>query len=67
MSFATSLWNLVDPNQKGSENTINLRVLGISPSSHVSPQRIDQEHGNVLPQWIAMGQPKIPHRHRPNS
>jgi xylan 1,4-beta-xylosidase len=58
--LAIVLWNLVDPGQKGSEVAINLHVLGISPSSRIALQRVDQDHGNVLPHWIAMGQPKNP-------
>ncbi|MHB1700081.1 MAG: GH39 family glycosyl hydrolase [Acidobacteriaceae bacterium] len=58
--LAIAAWNLVDPGQQGSGRGMDIRVLGVPPNSLVSLQRVDQEHGNVLARWAAMGKPHNP-------
>ncbi len=59
-SLAIAAWNLVDPDQQGSDHEMDLHVLGIAPGAAVTLQRVDREHGNVLARWAAMGKPRNP-------
>jgi xylan 1,4-beta-xylosidase len=58
--LAIVLWNLVDPDAQGSPRTINLTFAQVAPTTRVSIQRIDQEHGDVLSHYKAMGSPEDP-------
>jgi xylan 1,4-beta-xylosidase len=58
--LAVAAWNLVDPGQKGTAVTLRLDLAHISPNARVSVQRVDSEHGNVLKEYKAMGQPLDP-------
>lgn len=53
-------WNLVDPSQTGAEKTIDLVFKNIPPSARVSMQQIDDDHGNVLKTYAALGSPIDP-------
>jgi len=53
-------WNLADPGQPGTTKTIRLAFRHVSPEAQVSIQRVDEDHGNVLRQYAAMGQPLDP-------
>jgi xylan 1,4-beta-xylosidase len=53
-------WNLVDPGQHGDTRTMELIVHGVPADANVSLQRVDSEHGNVLPRYAAMGNPLDP-------
>ena len=59
-ALAIAAWNLVDPEEHGAEKTMELRVAGVSGDARVTLQRVDNEHGNVLPRWAAMGKPLNP-------
>ncbi|XWK70856.1 hypothetical protein RBB80_15105 [Tunturiibacter gelidiferens] len=58
--LAIAAWNLVDPGQQGSSRELNLHLSGVPQNAKVAIQRVDETHGNVLPQWAAMGKPKNP-------
>jgi xylan 1,4-beta-xylosidase len=58
--LAIAAWNLVDPGQQGTSRDLNLQLAGVAQNAKVAIQRVDQTHGNVLPQWGAMGKPKNP-------
>ncbi len=58
--IAIAAWNLVDPDQHGADREMDLHILGVAPNAAVKLQRVDRDHGNVLPQWAAMGKPKNP-------
>jgi xylan 1,4-beta-xylosidase len=58
--IAIAAWNLVDPDQHGTDREMDLHILGVAPNAAVKLQRVDRDHGNVLPQWAAMGKPKNP-------
>ena len=58
--LAIAAWNLVDPGQQGTSRDLNFRLAGVAQNAKVAIQRVDQTHGNVLPQWAAMGKPKNP-------
>jgi xylan 1,4-beta-xylosidase len=59
-SLAIAAWNLVDPGQHGAAREMDLHLTGVSPSAAVTLQRVDRDHGNVLPHWAAMGKPANP-------
>jgi xylan 1,4-beta-xylosidase len=58
--LAIAVWNLVDPDQHGSMRTITLDFSHVSANERVSVQRIDDQHGNVLKSYEAMGKPLDP-------
>jgi xylan 1,4-beta-xylosidase len=58
--LAIAVWNLVDPDQHGAEKTISLSFLHIPADAHVSIERVDDDHGNVLKEYAAMGRPLDP-------
>jgi xylan 1,4-beta-xylosidase len=53
-------WNMVDPDQQGSTRSIEFEFLNVPADAQASIQRVDAEHGNVLPHYAAMGQPLDP-------
>jgi xylan 1,4-beta-xylosidase len=59
-TLAIAAWNLVDPDQNGSTQSVEFNFSGVSSSAHVSVQTIDSEHGNVLKNYDAMGKPLDP-------
>ena len=63
-SLVIAIWNLVDltgmHETKGAEVKINLEFSNVSPNAEVSITRVDNEHGNVLPKYVAMGSPVDP-------
>lgn len=58
--LAVAAWNLVDPDKHGSTKTIDFVFHGVKPSATVTVQRVDDNHGNVLKQYAAMGSPDDP-------
>jgi xylan 1,4-beta-xylosidase len=58
--LAIALWNLVDPDQRGDAHTVQLRFSHVPPNARVSIERVDEEHGNVLKRYEAMGSPLNP-------
>jgi xylan 1,4-beta-xylosidase len=53
-------WNLVDPDQKGTTQVIDLDFIHVPANARVKIQRVDTEHGNVLKEYAAMGLPLDP-------
>ena len=53
-------WNLVDPDKQGTTRTMDLSFRGIAPNAKITLQRVDSDHGNVLPRYAAMGKPIYP-------
>jgi len=58
--LAIAAWNLVDPDAKGTSQTITLSFSNLPSNVHVTIQRVDDEHGNVLKSYHAMGEPLDP-------
>jgi xylan 1,4-beta-xylosidase len=58
--LAIAAWNLVDPGQHGSPQTLDLTLHGVPANASVTLQRVDDDHGNVLPKYAAMGSPVDP-------
>lgn len=53
-------WNLVAPGQRGAIRGVTFVFSGLPSSAHATLQRVDSEHGNVLPEYAAMGSPLDP-------
>jgi xylan 1,4-beta-xylosidase len=59
-SLAIAAWNLVDPDKKGSERSVEFEIHGVPPGSPVRVSRADSEHGNTLAAYQSMGSPRYP-------
>jgi xylan 1,4-beta-xylosidase len=59
-SLVIAAWNLVDPGQQGSVETMHLTFRNVPADARVTIQRMDSDHGNVLKEYAAMGQPLDP-------
>ena len=67
-SLVIAVWNIVDPAPDGQPSstlhapskTITLRLRDVAPDAAVTTERVDNEHGNVLPIYNAMGRPQYP-------
>jgi xylan 1,4-beta-xylosidase len=53
-------WNLVDPDQHGVMRTMEFEFHSLPTAAHVTLRRIDNDHGNVLKEYVAMGSPLDP-------
>jgi xylan 1,4-beta-xylosidase len=58
--LAIAAWNMIDPDQHGTTREMDLHLTGIPANAAVTIQHVDQNHGNVLPKWAAMGKPLNP-------
>ncbi len=58
--LVVAAWNLVDPGEKGGSRTMQIEFTNVPRDAKVAIQRVDDEHGNVLPKYIAMGKPLDP-------
>jgi len=58
--LAIAIWNLVDPDQHGASQSATLALKGVSPGAHATIQTVDDDHGNVLKAYAAMGKPLDP-------
>ncbi len=59
-SLAIAAWNLVDPDAKGAEHSIEFEINGVPADSHVLVSRADASHGNTLAAYKKMGSPVYP-------
>ncbi len=59
-NLAVAAWNLVDPGEHGATHTMDLVFQHVPPDARVTIQTVDQDHGNVLPKYRAMGSPLDP-------
>jgi xylan 1,4-beta-xylosidase len=59
-SLRVAAWNIVDPGMQGATRTMQLVFSGVPPGAAVSIERVDSDHGNVLPKYTAMGSPTYP-------
>ncbi len=58
--LAIAVWNLLDPDKEGTARKVTLNFSHVVPSARVSVERVDEQHGNVLEQYAAMGKPLDP-------
>lgn len=64
-SLAIALWNLAsvdEPPQSISTHHVRMHITGVAPNSSVSMQQVDEDHGNVMKSYTAMGSPRYPTR-----
>ena len=63
-SLTLAAWNLVDPDPQsqslGRTRTMQINLTGVAPDATVRIERVDTEHGNVLPEYKKMGSPLAP-------
>jgi xylan 1,4-beta-xylosidase len=67
-ALVIAAWNIVDPAPDGKPSsmltakvkTMTLTLHGVAANASVSLQRVDNEHGNVLPVYASMGKPLNP-------
>ena len=59
-ALVVAVWNLVDPGTTGSTKTIQLAFRGVAANAKVSISRVDDEHGNTLAAYKALGSPLDP-------
>jgi xylan 1,4-beta-xylosidase len=63
-SLVIAAWNLVDPDvesqKKARVHPITFTIHGVAPTAIATVQRVDNEHGNVLPAYSSMGNPSYP-------
>lgn len=57
--LAVALWNYAAPGAKGVGKTFEIEVSGLK-AGRARVWRVDEEHGNVLKAWVAMGRPASP-------
>jgi xylan 1,4-beta-xylosidase len=59
-SLAIAVWNLVDPDHRGSAKTVTLKLDGVAKDAKVTLERVDDSHGNTLAAYRTMGSPIDP-------
>ena len=59
-SLVVAVWNIVNPGSTGAAKSVQLRFKGLGASAQASVQRVDENHGNTLGLWQAMGSPRYP-------
>jgi xylan 1,4-beta-xylosidase len=59
-SLLLAVWNIVNPGSTGAAKSVQLQFKGIGPNALASIQRVDENHGNTLGLWQAMGSPRYP-------
>lgn len=59
-SLRVVAWNIVDPGTRGPTRTMRLVFSGVPSNAPVSIERVDSDHGNVLPKYRVMGSPIDP-------
>jgi xylan 1,4-beta-xylosidase len=59
-SLVIATWDLVDPDAKGSERSVEFEIHGVPPNSAVRVSRADSDHGNTLVAYKNMGSPEYP-------
>jgi xylan 1,4-beta-xylosidase len=59
-TLAIALWNLVDPGKTGAVKKIRLIFANVPSDAALFVGRVDDEHGNALAAYRAMGSPRYP-------
>ena len=54
------IWNIVDPGKKGAVKNVRLRFAGVPSGAAISVSRVDENHGDPMPAYRAMGSPQYP-------
>jgi len=59
-ALVIALWNLVDPGKTGSSKIVRLSFENVQSNAAVTLSRVDDEHGNTLAAYRALGSPRYP-------
>jgi xylan 1,4-beta-xylosidase len=59
-TLALALWNLVDPDKAGAPKQFRLTFSRVPSNVRVAISRVDDDHGNALRAYEAMGSPPYP-------
>jgi xylan 1,4-beta-xylosidase len=59
-TLVIAVWNLVDPDKTGSEKKVRLAFRNVPANAAVTVNRVDNDHGNTLAAYRAMGSPRDP-------
>lgn len=59
-TMRVAAWNLVDPDKQGTTKTMRLKFQGVPADATVTLQRVDEDHGNPMKAYVAMGKPQYP-------
>ena len=59
-TLVIALWNLVDPDKTGAGKQFRLLFENVRPGAAISISRVDNDHGNTLRAYKAMGSPAYP-------
>ncbi len=58
--LSIAAWNLVDPDKQGGSKSMEITFSHVRPDADVSIQRVDDDHGNALKKFVALGSPLYP-------
>ncbi len=58
--IVVAVWNLVEPDQKGTTHHMRLEFRNVSASAPFLIRRVDEKHSNSLAAYRAMGSPRYP-------
>lgn len=61
-TLVIAAWNLVDPDQVGTNHHLRLKFRNVAPDARISIQRVDSQRGNSLAVYRAIGSPAYPTR-----
>jgi xylan 1,4-beta-xylosidase len=72
-SLVLALWNYAPPDgtgasytapptTRGPSKTFTLKLAGVAPNAQATILRLDEDHGNVIKSYDAMGRPAFPSR-----
>jgi xylan 1,4-beta-xylosidase len=64
-SLAIALWNLASVDALApsiSTHHVTLRIVGVAANATISMQQVDEDHGDVMKTYVAMGSPRYPTR-----
>ena len=59
-AFHIAMWNLVDPGERGTSHDVTLKLRNFSQVMRITMQRVDDDHGNVIPHYAKLGSPVDP-------
>jgi xylan 1,4-beta-xylosidase len=59
-TLVVAVWNLVDPGQTGASKSIRLTFRGVREDAAAVISRVDDDHGNTLAAYKALGSPRYP-------
>ncbi|MBV8809417.1 MAG: glycosyl hydrolase family 39 [Acidobacteriaceae bacterium] len=59
-TLVVAVWNLADPDARGSTKTVRMIFNGVRSGATVNISRVDDQNGNTLAAYRAMGSPRYP-------